>query len=67
MGKVCSCYCGVACVDGNCPIANRDEYYERGMDVPHSCEDCYRYEGCDDCAFFGTDICSHELEEGVLN
>lgn len=28
----CKCYVGVACVDGSCPIANRDKYEE--YDIP---------------------------------
>jgi hypothetical protein len=27
--KRCPEYCGVACIDGSCPIANREEYAER--------------------------------------
>ena len=42
---------------GYCPIANREEYEERGYDVPKNCNDCYRYEGCEDCYFNGTDMC----------
>ena len=49
--KICKGYCGVSCIDGTCPIANRDEYEERGYDVISSCEDCNRYKGCEDCRF----------------
>ena len=55
--KRCKGYCGLSCIDGTCPIANREEYEERGYDVPKSCRYCYRYEGCEDCYFNGTDMC----------
>lgn len=55
--EVCKGYCGVACVDGSCPIANRDEYAERGYDVINSCSECSCYNGCKDCAFNGTSMC----------
>lgn len=28
VGKICKDYVGTACVDGSCPIANREEYEE---------------------------------------
>ena len=49
----CEHYCGVACVDGSCPVANLDEYAERGYDVIRSCDECPYYEGCNDCAWDG--------------
>lgn len=55
--KRCKGYCGLSCIDGTCPIANKEEYEERGYDVPKNCNDCYRYEGCEDCYFNGTDMC----------
>ena len=60
MSEYCKGYCGVACVNGSCPVALRDEYEERGYDVVHSCKECHYYEGCKDCAFEGTDICVKE-------
>ena len=60
--KQCTAYCGLSCVDGSCPIANRDEYAERGYDVPQDCNDCYCYKGCEDCAFDGTEYCTRELK-----
>lgn len=53
----CPQYLGVACIDGYCPRANRDEYLERGMDVPESCNDCPQNRGCEDCYFKGTKYC----------
>lgn len=53
----CKGYCGVACVNGSCPIALSSEYEERGCDVVHDCNECHYYRGCEDCAFDGTDIC----------
>lgn len=60
--KICDGYCGVACVDRSCPIANADTYAEYGMDVIRRCEDCCYYRGCEDCIFEGTDLC---VREGV--
>ena len=49
--KTCREYVGVACINGNCPIANRDEYVERGYPVVDSCADCHFNLGCEDCYF----------------
>lgn len=54
---ICPGYCGVSCVNGSCPIANMEEYIERGYDVVRTCDDCCYYEGCIDCAFYGTSYC----------
>lgn len=51
MDKICKSYVGVSCVDGTCPIANRDEYIERGYDVVNDCNECHHYKGCEDCVF----------------
>lgn len=62
-GERCPHYTGVTCVNGSCPIANRDEYIEYGIPVIHSCEECGDYKGCEDCYFCGeNDEC--ELEKG---
>ena len=53
----CKGYAGLACVDGSCPIALSDEYEERGMDVIKSCEDCWKYKGCEDCFLDCTEHC----------
>jgi hypothetical protein len=57
MDKKCEGYVGVACVDGTCPMANCEEYEERGMDVPRGCEYCWYYKGCEDCALADTEYC----------
>ena len=62
MNKNCKRYTGVACVNGSCPIALKDEYEERCMDVPKSCKECWYYKGCEDCAFAGTDNCTKRRE-----
>lgn len=54
---ICGGYCGVACIDGTCPIALIDEYIERCYDVVRECIDCHKYRGCEDCAFADTDLC----------
>lgn len=51
--KQCENYCGVACVDGSCPVANLEEYIERGYDLVKDCEECNYYKGCEDCCFNG--------------
>lgn len=61
--KRCKGYCGVACIDGSCPMANREEYAERGYDIVNSCNDCHYYNGCEDCAFEGTEMCVNSTEE----
>lgn len=62
--KRCKGYCGVTCVDGSCPIANREEYEERGYDVVKNCKDCPYYKGCEDCYFNGTEMCEKTTEKG---
>ena len=57
LGKRCRGYVGLACIDGSCPMANAEEYEERGMDVVKSCKDCHYYDGCNDCAFADTEYC----------
>lgn len=59
--KYCKQYCGVACIDGSCPKANRDEYEERCYDVIKNCKECHRYKGCEDCYFDGTKDCVKEI------
>lgn len=62
--KICRSYCGLACVDGSCPMANYDEYMERGYDIVHSCSECHYYRGCDDCYFADKpDYCEKCFEE----
>ena len=63
MGKRCKDYVGVACVNGTCPQARREEYEERGMFVPQKCDDCWMYRGCEDCALYGTEYCARDRAE----
>lgn len=46
--EICKGYCGVACVGGYCPKVFKPWY---------SCEDCFYYQGCDDCYFLGMEDC----------
>lgn len=62
MKEICSTYVGVSCVDGTCPIANRDEYIEYGIPVVWDCAHCHYYEGCEDCALSGTKYCEMQVE-----
>lgn len=66
MNERCKGYCGIACVDGTCPIANREEYMERGYDVVWSCDDCHFYKGCEDCVFgegYVTEYCDKNIHK----
>lgn len=56
----CKSYIGVACIGANCPMALRDEYTENGYDTVKSCDDCWKYKGCEDCALDGTEECTKE-------
>lgn len=58
--KQCRYYVGVACVDGSCPIANADEYMDMCIPVIRSCDDCFLYNGCEDCALAGTIHCDYQ-------
>lgn len=53
----CSQYVGVACVDGSCPVALREEYAEIGADVIKDCRECWKYKGCEDCGLSSTELC----------
>ena len=55
--KRCKQYVGVACIDGTCPAARAEEYEERCMLVIRNCDNCFYYEGCGDCALYGTEYC----------
>ncbi len=57
--RVCPSYIGVACIDGSCPKANKEEYEEYCIPVVYSCEECHFYLGCADCAEYG---CDNELK-----
>lgn len=59
----CEGYCGVACVDGSCPIALYHEDFTLFERKP-SCKDCFYYKGCEDCYFKDTDMCDHTVEKG---
>lgn len=55
--KFCKQYVGAACVDGRCPLANREEFEWCGIPTPTKCRNCWYYEGCEDCVFAGTEYC----------
>lgn len=57
---MCDKYTGVACVDGSCPMANREEYMEYGIPVINKCGECHLCKGCEDCAWKGTTHCGKE-------
>ena len=67
MTNRCEGYCGVACVDGHCPIALYNEDFTMFEKKP-SCEDCFYYKGCEDCCFYGDiDYCPHAGESEVTD
>lgn len=52
--KICSDYCGVACIDGSCPNAlledNPDYFVDvYGQSSKIKCSDCIYNEQCKDC------------------
>lgn len=57
MDKRCVNYVGLACVNGNCPIALQNEY---PIMETVDCESCWYYKGCSDCALAGTEYCKEE-------
>lgn len=58
----CHDYVGVSCVNGVCPVATAEG--GRCVDVMKDCENCFYYEGCKDCALFGTKYCDGEERFG---
>jgi hypothetical protein len=55
MMKRCNSYVGVACIDGHCPNALRNEDIEEYKDIygttrKQRCDYCGYNEGCKDCA-----------------
>lgn len=60
----CPQYTGLACIDGTCPMANREEYEERCIPTVKSCHECHCYKGCEDCYFNGTEDCIRRREHG---
>ena len=60
MDFTCKNYVGVSCVDGSCPIANMDDYYETHIPSDKDCKECYRNKGCEDCALFDTKYCDKQ-------
>ena len=60
----CNSYCGVACVNGQCPNAldemdrnsDTDEYACYHLEKKLRCKDCPYNKGCDDCCFIDTDM-----------
>lgn len=52
----CPAYCGVACIDGSCPIIQLSTEAYRVK----RCENCILNKGCEDCRFDGTEYCIKE-------
>lgn len=47
---ICSDYCGITCVNGQCPETLANEYPEYGYSHI-SCEECRSNKSCKDCLF----------------
>ena len=67
MMERCPHYVGLACVDGSCPMIDRDDEGGYVRPIVESCDECGRYQGCADCAMEDTEYCiersSHGTEE----
>lgn len=71
--KYCKGYCGITCVNGYCPNAlsnydadrDDDAYACYHLDKPVKCNECGYYKGCEDCCFFGTDMCIDAEDKNV--
>lgn len=61
----CINYCGVTCVNGGCPNALANSYPEYGYEHV-TCKECGYYRGCEDCAFYNTEVCAPVNEKGEL-
>lgn len=57
VGKWCKDYVGVACVNGTCPQALKEEWEAIGGIDISKCEFCWLNEGCKDCMLDGTKFC----------
>lgn len=58
--RYCTGYIGVACVDGRCPGAQEDE---DGRKRRMKCDNCWYYNGCEDCAAPFYKCCPEGKEE----
>lgn len=61
----CINYVGFTCVSGYCPNALAYEYPEYGYSHC-TCEECGYYEGCNDCALYGTEMCAPINKKGEI-
>lgn len=61
----CPDYVGRACVDGTCPLIDRDEEGEYIRPIVESCDECGLYKGCEDCALADTEHCDRRAEHGA--
>lgn len=57
----CKNYVGLSCVDGSCPIANEDDYFELHIPMDKDCKQCYMNKGCEDCALLDTKYCDKQV------
>ena len=62
MKEFCQGYCGVDCVNGNCPQI-KSTNYSIDFYLRENCANCPLYKGCDDCCFKGMEMC---VRNGVV-
>lgn len=60
----CVNYVGATCANG-CPDVLANEYPEYGYEHC-TCEECVYYKGCNDCALYGTEMCTPVNRRGEL-
>ena len=60
----CVNYVGATCVN-SCPDVLANEYPEYGYEHC-TCEECGYYKGCNDCALYGTEMCTPVNKKGEL-
>lgn len=64
--SICSNYCGINCINGNCPVAIFDSEASYSVE-PESCENCAYNKGCVDCCFLeDTGTCIIQETFGLL-
>lgn len=61
----CVNYCGITCVNGYCPNALATEHPEYGYEHC-TCEECGFYDGCQDCTFRNTPMCTPMDRKGQI-
>ena len=64
--KRCQNYCGLSCINGQCPNILANEYPEYGYEGC-TCEECGYYKGCKDCFVDSLEYCNAEEKQNIFN